>query len=513
MKVVTAAEMRAIDREAIQAVGIPGPVLMENAGRGVAEAVRQLPEAPRGVAVLCGKGNNGGDGFVVARYLHQWGFPVRVYLFGAPEEAKGDARIHLAACRAAGVKVEAVAEQAAAAASHACHNSAVVVDALLGTGLSGRVEGVLAEALEAMRANRPERVVAVDIPSGLDSDCGKEWGAVTPADCTVTFAFPKLGHYLGRGPDLCGRLVVHDIGIPPWCAEKLPVRAELLEPAAVADWLKPFARTAHKGVRGKVLLVAGSPGLTGAACLAAEAALRVGAGMAYMVVPRSLNPIFEVKLTEVITLPAEETATQTLAAEALELVESRAQECEAMVVGPGLSRERQTAWLVRQIVQSCQKPLTLDADALNALADDLTPLQYRQAPTILTPHIGEMARLSGKENSEVLFDAVNVARSFAMEHGVIVVLKQARTLIATPQGEVCINSTGNPGMATAGSGDVLSGAIGGLLAQGLTPLQAAAAGVHLHGLAGDMASAALGERSVLAGDILSRLAQALQALT
>jgi len=518
MKVATTGQIREIDRLAIEEWGLPGPVLMENAGRGCAEQAQRMLDASckareRGkVVVVCGKGNNGGDGFVAARYLHKWGHQVEVILACPQDEVRGDARIHLDVLARTEVPVLRVLKPAQVAeAERVLGEAEIIVDALLGTGVTGKVEGIYAELIEAVNA-APGKRLAVDIPSGLEADTGRPGGTSVRADVTVTMGLPKLGLYLGKGPDYTGEVVVQDLGIPRECQEQVTIETELLTKSAAARMLPRRARTAHKGDAGKVYIAAGSVGMTGAACLAADSALKVGAGLVYLGVPASLNPIFETKLTEVITIPLRESPEQALDLAAAPDIEERMATVEATAVGPGMSRAPRSCQLARKLMAEVKRPMVVDADGLFALVDNLEILKSAPAARILTPHVGEMARLLGKPTEEVLFNSATLGREFAREYGIVLVLKQARTLVCEPSGRVFINPTGNPGMATAGSGDVLTGLIVGLLAQGLEVSQAAACAVYVHGLAGDLAAIRLGEASVTAGAILNEVPEALRAL-
>ena len=518
MKVATTEQVREIDRLAIEEWGIPGPVLMENAGRGCAEQVQKAIGGPRParerekVVVVCGKGNNGGDGFVAARYLHSWGYNVVVVLTCEPEEVSGDARVHFdVLCRTKVPLAIVLDASQVAEATRDLRAADVVVDALLGTGITGTVGGIYAELIRAINASAA-KVVAVDIPSGLEADSGQPGGVCVRADVTVTMGLPKLGLYVGKGPDYAGEVVVQDLGVPAECRERVAVETALSSASAVAEMLPRRARTAHKGDAGKVYIAAGSVGMTGAACLAADSALKVGAGLVYLGGPASLNAIFEAKLTEVITIPLRESSEQALDLAAAPAIEEGMASADSAALGPGMSRSPRTCELVRRLVREVAVPMVIDADGLFALADNLEILENSPAPRILTPHVGEMARLLGKPMAEVLFDSAALCRDFARRHGVIVVLKQARSLICEPSGRIHINPTGNPGMASGGSGDVLTGMITGLLAQGLEPWQAAVAGVYVHGVAGDLASSRLGEASVTAGAVLEKVPAALKGL-
>ncbi|MDK2854889.1 MAG: ADP-dependent NAD(P)H-hydrate dehydratase / NAD(P)H-hydrate epimerase [Bacillota bacterium] len=514
---VTAAEMRAADEYTVREIGLPEAVLMEEAGRQVAElCLKLLKERPgRGrVFIWAGKGNNGGDGLVAARRLGLAGYHVEVFLVAEhPDALRGEARRNLEVLRRLAIPVnQAWSQEEIAAAEVVGASGDLQVDALLGTGARGAVGGPLAAAIAAInRGGVP--VVAVDLPSGLDADTGEVLGPAVRASYTVTLGRPKVGLLTYPGAELVGKLYVADIGIPALAYPEEAPAVLLLEADTVAAWLPAWTPTTHKGERGRVFVVGGSPGLTGAACLAGEAALRAGAGLVTVGVPEGVHDIFEVKLTEVMTTPLPEAEDGTLAASAAATILERAAQADALAVGPGLGRGEELPSLLAELVRESQVPLVIDADGLNALAGQLGVLGEAAAPLILTPHPGELARLTRSTPAEAQAHRLPLARDLAREWKAVVVLKGARTVIAAPDGTCYINPTGNPGLATGGTGDVLTGVIAALLAQGLEPVQAAAAGVFLHGLAGDLAAERVGgERGLVAGDVLSALPSALAAV-
>lgn len=490
MKVATAAEMRELDRRTIEEYGLPGVALMENAGREVARKVEEILGcvAGRKVCIFAGKGNNGGDGFVAARHLAGAGAEVTVFLAGSPEEISGDARINFEVFTGAGGDICQVSGQRDMdRVSLAATLADCLVDALLGTGFRGEVGGDMAEMVRIMStAGKP--VVAVDIPTGIDADTGQVRGAAVRASHTVTFALPKPGLLLQPGADHAGTVTVAGIGFPA----RLLTEAALPQSAITATYARALlpARQpwAHKGTSGRVIVVAGSPGLTGAAALAATAAVRTGAGLVTLAVAESLSPIMAVKLTEVMTKPLPETASGALGLAAVPLIDELAATADALAIGPGLGRDHETAEAVREIVHTAICPLVIDADGLNALAGYTDILLDAAALPVLTPHPGELSRLTGLPVAAINADRLAVAREAAARFGAIVVLKGAGTVVAYPDGEAFINTTGNAGMATGGTGDVLTGVIAALIAQGLTSHDAAVAGVYIHGLAGDMAA-------------------------
>jgi len=494
-----------MDQKTISECGLPGVVLMENAGRGAAVLAQEHFGLLKGrdIAVICGRGNNGGDGFVMSRVFHGWGARVRIYLLGSRDEVKGDARVNLEIAFKMDLEVIEIREDSDLDLMD-LSSVDLIVDAIFGTGLNAEVRGIYREVIN--RINRAGRtVVAVDIPSGLDSDTGHVWGSGVLADLTVTFGLPKVGLFLPPGEDLVGRLEVVDIGVPPHVmAEIGPVRELLLEDN-LKGLLKPRTRSGHKGHYGHVLILAGSTGKTGAAALTALAAARSGAGLTTLAVPQSLNPILEQKVTEVMTEPLPEAEPGYLAPSALDRVLELAEGKSALALGPGLSTRPGAVEVVSGLVERCELPLIIDADGLNALAGSTALLKKAKREVTLTPHPGEMSRLAGKPVSEIQSNRLAAAVDFAETHGVILVLKGYRTVIGAPDGRVYLNTTGGPHMASGGMGDVLTGIVAGLVSQGLSVLDASRLGVFIHGLAADEAAAAKGAMGLLASDLLAWL--------
>lgn len=514
--VLTADEMRRADRRTIEEIGLPGAVLMENAGAAVARVVADRFPAARRVVVLCGRGNNGGDGFVVARRLCG---RAEALLLGSRDDVGGDAALHLAACERSGGRVTTVPDRAAwSAVTSRVDEADVVVDAILGTGLRSEPTGLAADAIACLRrrfeAGVP--VVAVDLPSGVPSDRGSwEWPAAH-ATVTVTFAAPKHGHVLPPACNQAGELIVADIGIPPEALAAAGPSLFLLEDADVAGAFPLRRREAHKGDFGHVLIVAGSVGKTGAAALAAGGALRAGAGLVTVATPAPCLPVVAAARAELMTEPLPATAGGSLAETGLSRLLELAGERDAVVLGPGIGQEPATRALVRGFVSECPVPLVIDADGLNALAPsggDSAALEGldRGGTVVLTPHPGEMARLAGRPASEVQKERAEVSTRLARETGAVVVLKGERTLVAEPSGRAAVTPTGNPGMATGGTGDVLAGVLGSLLARHGTLLSATAA-VFVHGRAGDIAARERGEEGLTAGDVVEALPAAIQSL-
>jgi len=514
--VLTAEEMRRADRHAISEAGIPGTVLMENAGAAVARVVAERHPAASRIVVLCGRGMNGGDGFVVTRRLAA---RAQALLLGRRDDVTGDARHHLQECERAapGRVTEVAAAEAWSSALARIEAADLVVDAVLGTGLRSAPNGLAALAIEAMRARLEAGVpvVAVDLPSGVPSDTGALDWAVAGATSTVTFAAPKRGHVLPPACDTVGELVVADIGIPPASLAAAAPSLFLIEDRDAALAFPRRARSAHKGDFGHVLVVAGSVGKTGAAVLAAGGALRSGAGLVTVATPEPCLAIVATSRAEIMTEPLAVTGSGGLDPSGLERLLALARERDAVVLGPGLGQDEATQELVRRFVRECPVPLVIDADGLNALAplgeEGRALLRGRAAATILTPHPGEMARLVAGKTAELQRVRAEAALALARETGAIVVLKGERTLVAEPGGRAAICPNGNPGMATGGTGDVLAGVTGSLLARH-GALLAATAAPFVHGRAGDLVAAQLGEEGLVAGDLIEALPRAVESV-
>jgi NAD(P)H-hydrate epimerase len=503
----SAEEMRALDRHTIDTLGVPGELLMESAGRAVAEAALGLLAPGGSVLVVCGRGNNGGDGLVAARHLHALGVPVRAALLGSAASLRGDAAANLRRARAAGVAIEGERWRAPA--------SGVIVDAIFGTGLSRPVEGAAASSIKriaASRAAHPElRVLAVDLPSGLCADTGQVLGAAAPADLTLTLALPKPGLALEPGRSLAGRVRVARIGI----AESAPgvrIAAELWTRAAAGARLPERPAAGHKGSFGHALLVAGSEGKTGAAALAARGAARSGAGLVTIACPAGLNDVLELLCTEAMTAPVPDTAQRAFAASASEAVLALAATRDAVGLGPGVGRSAETLAFVTAVAKRVERPLAMDADALYAFAGEPERLASRSAPCVLTPHPGEAAALLGSDAAALNRDRLGAARKLASLTRCVVLLKGAATVTAAPDGRAVVNPTGGPALASGGTGDVLLGIVTGYLAQGLPPFEAAALAAFVHGAAADRIALRTGDSGLLASELAAELPETAQHL-
>jgi ADP-dependent NAD(P)H-hydrate dehydratase / NAD(P)H-hydrate epimerase len=484
-------EMRATDGWAIKDVGVPSLALMETAGRAVAEAAAEVATSPV-AAIVCGKGNNGGDGLVAARALRETGFQVEALLLAPPDELSDDARANVD--RFEGARQVDPAELPAA-----MRGAGVVIDAVFGTGFAGAPRGPAVQAIEAMNgADAP--VVATDIASGINASTGEMEGAAVAADVTVTFHAPKLGHWVAPGKDHTGRLEVAPIGIP----DGAPVRprAGLINPR-VLELAPSRAAGSTKFSSGQVLIVGGSRGLTGAVSMAALAAIRTGAGYATVAVPADLEHIFEVKLTEVMSLGCA-SRDGRLRPAASEQILGQAEKAAAVVLGSGMGREQGTQRLIQELTERIEAPLVIDADGLNAFAGRIEKLAARKGPLVLTPHAGEMGRLLDRDSKEVGARRIEAAREAASRSGGIVLLKGDDTIV-TDGDRIAVNAISSPQLATAGTGDVLSGMVAAMIARGVEPFAATCSAVVAHSRAGREAGSRVGHDSVIAGDVIDSI--------
>jgi ADP-dependent NAD(P)H-hydrate dehydratase / NAD(P)H-hydrate epimerase len=515
MRILTAEQMREADRRTIEDLGIPSIVLMENAGRQVVAAMEAFFQdlAERQVAVLCGKGSNGGDGFVVARTLQQRGIEVSVFVVGQVADIKGDARLNIEILGRLGVTVVEITDEG----QWELHFSEIsdhdlIVDALFGTGLKSALSGIYETVIADINGSGIP-VVSIDVPSGMSADTHDLIGDCIDATVTVTLGAPKLPLILPPAEEKSGEVVIADIGIPAGIIDALDgPRVELLTREQIRGLISPRAADVHKGDFGRVLIVAGSRGKTGAAILAAQGALKSGAGLVTIATARSVLSIVAAHAPEYMTEPLEETVDGTVHFAAAEHVLSIA--ADVIAAGPGLGRGEGVATFARELLDKSETPIVLDADALNAFADDPAALVGREGrDVIITPHPGEMARLVGCTIDDVQADRMGIARDFATAHKLYVVLKGYRTLIATPDGKVFVNPTGSPGMASGGTGDVLAGMLAAWLAQLLDAEAACRLAVYLHGAAGELADADQGEVSMTAVDLVQQISEAVLELT
>ncbi|MBF0557151.1 MAG: NAD(P)H-hydrate dehydratase [Nitrospirae bacterium] len=511
MKIVTADEMRGIDRSTIEDYGIPGLVLMERAGLAVALKVRTLFPSKK-ILILCGGGNNGGDGLVAARNLFNWGFKVLVLVTAKKDALSSDCSAQYQAAKKFGVPVEfrkSISEKDL--------HGAVVIDAIFGTGLSRPVKGDFGEMFSFLNSSGTP-VLAVDIPSGISSDTGEILGSAIMADYTVTFGLPKRGHFLYPGREHSGTLFIEDIGMPVQLLGSASIQAGLIGREMVSGLISARRRDSFKGDYGHVLVVAGSRGRTGAALMCARAALRSGSGLVTLGIPESLTASFEGLVMEEMLLPLPDDGSGMMSSKALDVVlDFAARKIDVIAVGPGIGVSPDTKIIMSELVRRSAVPMVIDADGLNSLSASVKNaegvkelLAKAKSPVILTPHPGEMARLIHKPE---ITDRMETPLSFAGDACIYLVLKGVPSVVALPEGNIFVNTTGNPGMATAGSGDVLTGIIASLLGQGLNPADASVAGVFIHGMAGDKAAEKTGEYSLIASDIINALPDAFMELS
>ncbi len=513
MKVATAYAMQRIDRMTIDEYGVSSSALMERAGFAVAQKVRSLFER-RKVIVICGGGNNGGDGIVAARNLFNWGWNVRVLLLSRENKMSEDCRAQYRTAKKLRVPMEFRTD-----ISRADLHSALVIDAVFGTGINKPVRPPVSDIISFL--NRSEApVVSVDVPSGISTDDGRVMGVAVKADYTVTFGLPKVGHLLYPGAEHTGKLFVEDIGFPEGLLTSESLHIQTIEKDDAALLLPARPANSHKGDYGHVLIVAGSKGRTGAALMAAKACLRSGAGLVTIGVPESLGGIFQSRATEEMILHLPDKGDGTLSLEAAEVilrfVSARA---DVLAIGPGIGVSDETKRIMRELIAGSAAPMVIDADGINCISGDAGVIRNAKSPVVFTPHVGEMARLLRQDDSDepakraaIEMDRISVSLSFSKKTGTYLVLKGAPTVIAEPEGRVIINTTGNPGMSTAGSGDVLTGIIAAFLGQLSSPLDASILGTYLHGLAGDIAASEKGMYSMIATDIIAQLPGAFKAL-
>ncbi len=513
MKMVSPARMAACDSYAIDTWGIPSAVLMENAGRSTYRLVKEryLSNGIRRISVICGKGNNGGDGFVFARYALFDGYKVKVYATGSTDVMKGDAALNSRLFSSAGGET-IVCESNPKVLREALKNTDIIVDALFGTGLSKEVQGVERMLIDAInRSGRP--VIAIDMPSGIDGRKGVPLGTAVKATHTFTYGYAKTGQALYPGAEYVGSLTVIDISIPRIVEEAIGIDGHIIDGAMIRGFLKTRSASSHKGTYGHVAVIAGSTGKTGAAHMASLAALKVGAGLVTLAIPESLNAIMEVKLTEVMTSPVPDRGKGFFPLTCLDELKNFIMDKDLLVIGPGLSQSPDTMELVREFVLTAGKPIVIDADGINAFQGHTELFREIPSETILTPHPGEFARITGMTPQEINSDRMAAGKEFVEKHRVNLLLKGARSILFTTDGQIFVNPTGNPALAKGGSGDILTGFIGGLAAQQYTIQQASIVAAYIHGYIADSWREETGsDMDLLAGDLLNGIGKTLDVL-
>lgn len=503
MKISTVTQMRDLDRVAMEDYGIVGLLLMENAGLAVYETIsREFGIEGNRFAIFCGPGNNGGDGLVVARKILSSGGDPVVFLMNDPSDYRGTAKQNLEILERIGLEIIMV-EDLEDIWKKMVHSDAIV-DGILGTGINGEVEGVYRKIIEMINATGLP-VFSIDIPSGVRGDTGEVMGAAVLADATTTFGLPKIGNMMYPGFDLCGKLFVSHISFPPYHHGSEEFKLEILEPSELPE----RSRDGHKGTFGQALFVSGAAGYMGAPHFAAMSFLRAGGGYSRLATPRSISPFLANRGSEVVMHPMDETSSGSLSLKNLERIVEIAEGMDFLVIGPGLSLDEETMELVKRVVGGVDCPVLVDGDGITAVCEDLSCIRDRKGETILTPHPGEMAKLANTTVSEVMSNRLDILMGTSSDLGAVVVLKGAHSLVAGPEGMVRMCMSGNPGMGSAGSGDVLTGTIAAMYGLGLDIREAVETGVFLHGFAGDLASNEKGEDGITAGDILDYLPLAL----
>ncbi len=500
-------DMHRMDREAMDGYGIPETVLMENAGRAAASLVSAIAPQGKRVCVLAGSGNNGGDALAAVRHLVNGGYTVTVFLLGNPQHRTESCLTMLRPLRRMSVTLhEWSDENGETELRAALRDSDAVLDGILGTGFHGTLRPAIDRVIRMVNASK-KPVIAIDIPSGVNADTGEVKGTAVRASATAVLALPQPGHFLSPGADYAGKQVIDTIGMPHPLLENPEIRASILDETCIASLLPVRPRAAHKGVCGRILIVAGSRGMTGAAALSSSAVLRGGAGIATLAVPKSLNAILEEKVTEVMTIPVEDEGKGYFPADAAVDVSNLAAGYDGVLLGPGLGRTEETCCFVRRLVSKLDMPLLLDADALYAFTDHTDELRAYSAPLVLTPHLGELARLLGTKIPDLRQNLPSAVRKAARDLNAILVAKSECTIVAYPDGHLYFSVHGNSGMATGGSGDVLAGTIAAFVKQA-DPETAPLVGTYLHGFAGDLAAEQFGE-GLIASDILHAIPKAL----
>lgn len=505
MKLATRELIRKIDSRSIRNYKIPGLVLMENAGRAAADVICREFHYAKSFSVICGNGNNGGDGFVIARQLISRGKEVKTYITGRKKDYKGDAKTNLESLLKISERVFELKEKLPIE-----DTTEIYIDSIFGTGLDREVKGFYKKIIQFLN-NTGKPTISVDIPSGLDCNTGRPLGISVEADTTITFITPKLGMCIYPGINYAGNLYIANI--TTYKELEKDIKYELLSFTYCKNLLKERKSDSHKGNNGHLLVFAGSKGKSGAAALAANAAKRTGAGLVTLGVPKCIGNVIESKTTEAMSLELEDTNDGSFSSVAAKLAfDNLKNRKNALAIGPGISTNEETKKFFLSIIQRADVPTVIDADGINILAENLKVLKKLKNTFILTPHPGEMARLCNLSTKEVQENRVEISKNFAMEFRCYVVLKGARSVIADPEGMVFINPTGNPGMASGGMGDVLTGMIGALLAQGYSPIEASTLGTFLHGFAGDLAAEKFGQLGIVASDLIEKIPESFNRL-
>ncbi len=513
MKIVNSDEMRRIDKLTIEGYGVPSLVLMERAGLAVASRVKELSPTKK-ILVIAGRGNNGGDGLVAARILQNWGYRVKALILAEKDALSNDSALQYEITKHFGVEMDFTKT-----ISNKDLHSSLIIDAVFGTGINKPINEKLINIFNQINsAGLP--ILSVDIPSGISSDTGEVLGGAIKADYTVTFGLPKKGHFLYPGAGYTGRLFIEDIGFDSRILRSKDLKVNLIEKGDISQIITPRQRYSHKGDYGHVLIIAGSKGKTGAALLSAKSCIKSGSGLVTLAVPNSLMDIIQCRITEEMTMSLEDTAEGSLSSKAVDQILSlKSVKFDTIAVGPGIGVTKETEKLIAELIKNSTVPIVIDADGINSLCANPDVLLKARAPITITPHPGEMARFCSSafrqtyKTPDIERNRLDIATKLSTEFNLYVVLKGVPSVISSPSGDIFINPTGNPGMATAGAGDVLTGIIASLSGQGLSPLNAAVVGVYLHGIAGDFAAAQKGQHCLLASDIIDFLSEAFTSIS
>lgn len=512
MKMAMNQQMQAIDKIAIETYGIPSIVLMENAGKVVVDEIMKIRNTFNKTIIVCGPGNNGGDGFVIARHLFNLEVPVKVFIIGKISDLNHDARLNYLILKKLEFEIEEIVDDVSLLKfERVLRPGNLIVDAIFGTGMKREIDGVFKKAIEAIN-EMADQVLSVDLPSGINGNTGHVLNVAIEADKTVALVIPKVGNIMFPGSDFNGELIIKGIGVPDLIIAQVGIRYNLITRDIIEPLVPHRKRNSHKGDYGKGLVIAGSIGLAGAAILACRAALRSGMGLLKLYIPESLSMLVTTSIPEVITIPLSEIRRGVIGINNFQRIIDDLSWADVLAIGPGCGVNSEISELIKRLLSESVIPMVIDADGINALAKSLHWLEDKKCPVILTPHIGEMSRLTGLTSAEINENPIDVAVAFSKKWGTITILKGSRTVVATPEGDVYVNLNGNSGMATAGSGDVLTGVVTSLIAQGLEPIQASILGVFLHGRAGDIMVEQRGEHGLLAGDLIMGLTKAIREL-
>jgi NAD(P)H-hydrate epimerase len=513
MKVISSDEMRTLNEMASEEYNIPSIVLMENAARSILDEIMKIRDSFSRVIVLCGVGSNGGDGFALGRQLYNNGINIEMIVVGDPKKIKGDALINLEILKKLYIKIDNINDIGGInKLKNIVTKNDLLIDAILGIGIVGEIKDILKLVIETVN-DLENTVISIDIPTGVDADTGYVKSVAINADKTISLMIPKFGNVLYPGAKYNGKLVIGDIGITPMIAEKLHLKTNIIEKKEVKKYLPKRIQNSYKGTFGRASIIAGSLGFTGAAILTCNAALRSGIGLIELFVPESIDAVISSNIIEVITIPLKEIRKGVIGINSISSIIKGIESFDVIAIGPGCGITNELFEIIKRIILETEKPIIIDADGLNVLSKDIEILKNKKSDIILTPHIGEMSRLTGLSVDEINDNKIEIVKNFAKEYGVILVLKSARTIVGFPNGEIYINLNGNSGMATAGAGDVLTGIITALVAQGIKSEEAAILGVFIHGYAGDVMAKKIGEYGLVAGDIVDGISRIFKELT